>query len=144
MGLTPITPYAQTVLGGSQEGPRTPSVTFGNGQAGQAYSAQTGWFTRIGNLVFLRFRIAFTNKGTSTGGASLEGLPYPIGEQYGALTFGYYAGMNLPDAGMAGFPSSGTNVTLRSFTTGQAVGVSDAHFTNSSTLIGGLDYLAAP
>lgn len=133
---------------GYAKGPWTPSILFGGSGAGQAYGPNTiGGFVRIGDLVFARFRVDFTNKGTGTGSATLVGLPFPINSDAiggGSFTVGYYTGMNLPNNGIAGFPSTGTDVTLRSLGVSSASGLNETHFTNASVMIGGIVYEAAP
>jgi len=53
----------------------TPVLTFGGGSTGITYAAQSGWYTRIGNVCFVAVKIALTNKGSSTGAANVT-LPF--------------------------------------------------------------------
>lgn len=136
---------------GYDAGTWVPYISFGavanvGGTDGQVYEQQFGAYIRIGNLVWVRFRVDFTNKGTSTGDAQLQGLPIDIldGAMGGVMDMGYYAGMALPGPGISGFPSGGPSLTLRSQGTVGVSTLSDAHFTNNSTLIGGAVYEAAP
>lgn len=59
-----------------EEGTWTPSLTFAGGSTGMTYSTQTGTYTKIGRLVFCRGTIVLTAKGSSTGHARIEGLPF--------------------------------------------------------------------
>lgn len=59
-----------------EEGTFTPVLAFGGGTTDITYSAQTGTFTRIGKIVFVNIRITITSNGTSTGDATISGLPY--------------------------------------------------------------------
>lgn len=60
-----------------EEGTWTPAVEGSGGSAGSiAYSTQTGTYTKIGRIVFLKARIILTNKGSWTGNASITGLPF--------------------------------------------------------------------
>lgn len=54
----------------------TPVLKFGGGVVGITYGTQTGRYTRIGNMVFVRLRIVLTSKGSSTGTATITGLPF--------------------------------------------------------------------
>lgn len=54
----------------------TPVVRFGGSSVGITYGTQAGRYTRIGNMVFCRMRVVLTNKGSSTGTATIAGLPF--------------------------------------------------------------------
>lgn len=54
----------------------TPSISFGNGTTGITYGAQNGYYQRIGNICFFSLFLELTSKGSSTGSAILEGLPF--------------------------------------------------------------------
>jgi hypothetical protein len=58
-----------------EEGTFTPSVRFGGAAVGQT-GTFAGFYTKVGNQVFLTIAIALTAKGSSTGGASIGGLPF--------------------------------------------------------------------
>jgi hypothetical protein len=59
-----------------EEGTWTPSITFGGASTGITYSAQYGYYTKIGNVVYYYCSIQLTNKGSSTGDALVTGLPF--------------------------------------------------------------------
>ena len=59
-----------------EEGTWTPAIEFGGGTTGITYSAQAGFYTKIGQTVFFNCTVQLTNKGSSTGIATLSGLPY--------------------------------------------------------------------
>jgi hypothetical protein len=59
-----------------EEGTWTPSVTFGGGSTGVTYSARNGYYTKIGNLVYLTCLINLTSKGSSAGQFRIAGLPF--------------------------------------------------------------------
>lgn len=71
-----------------EEGTFTPSIAFGGAAVGVAYSAQTGSYTKVGNTVFFRLRVALSSKGSSTGVVTIGGLPFAIGETAAAAIFG--------------------------------------------------------
>jgi len=60
------------------EGDWTPGIAFGGGTTGIAYNAgqTTGKYTKIGRMVFCTFNITLTNKGSSSGNATITGLPF--------------------------------------------------------------------
>ena len=60
-----------------EEGTWTPGIAFGGGTTGITYSAgNIGAYTKIGRSVLLVANCLLTNKGSSTGAATLTGLPF--------------------------------------------------------------------
>lgn len=51
----------------------TPTLEFGGASVGITYSLQQGSYARIGNFVFLQIQLIITNKGSSTGAATIPG-----------------------------------------------------------------------
>jgi hypothetical protein len=75
-----------------EEGTWTPQLKFGGNSVSMTYSVQSGSYTKIGRLVYATCRITLSNKGTSTGSASITGLPFTSGSgnaNYSAGAFGY-------------------------------------------------------
>jgi hypothetical protein len=66
---------ANTLANYVQAGTWTPGIAFGGGTTGITYVDQIGEYTRIGNIVFFRFIITLSNKGSSTGAATMTGFP---------------------------------------------------------------------
>lgn len=64
----------------------TPALAFGGGTTGITYGTQYGEYQRIGSIVFIACRIALTNKGSSTGAATLTGLPVAASSTSGSGT----------------------------------------------------------
>lgn len=71
----------------------TPVLKFGGGSTGITYSQQLAQFYAVGSMVFFTVLITLSNKGSSTGNATIAGLPFTAD---GLETF---------------FPVYGTNVT---------------------------------
>lgn len=112
----------------------TPTIRFGGSSTGITYSTQTGNYSRTGNLVVAWFTITLTNKGSSTGSAAIAGLAHtvaaPIG---GGFSFASpMSGLTSPIAiGM-----TSTTFVLNQFSATATAAVTDANFTNTSTLVG--------
>lgn len=53
-----------------------PVLAFGGASVGITYATQVGSYVRIGNLVWIRVQIVLTSKGSSTGAATVSGLPF--------------------------------------------------------------------
>ena len=68
---------AANALNDYEEGTWTPTLDFGGGSTGIAYSTQSARYTKIGNVVNFSFRIYLNNKGSSTGHAHVGGFPFP-------------------------------------------------------------------
>ncbi len=73
--VTSITLGAGNTLSTYVQGTFTPGIAFGGGTTGITYSVQTGQYTQIGNVLYFYVIITMTNKGSSTGNATLTGLP---------------------------------------------------------------------
>ncbi|WP_225421176.1 hypothetical protein [Sphingomonas parva] len=59
-----------------EEGTFTPNLLFGGANTGMTYTDQLGRYTKIGRLVFVEIRIRLSAKGSSTGSATIAGLPF--------------------------------------------------------------------
>lgn len=64
------------LLNDYEEGIWTPTLRFGGGTTGITYSTQQGRYTKVGRTVTIRFEIALSSKGSSTGEADITGLPF--------------------------------------------------------------------
>tara|TARA_Y100000114_G_C11487784_1_gene198396 strand:+ start:33 stop:473 length:441 start_codon:yes stop_codon:yes gene_type:complete len=80
-----------------EEGTFTPSFQFDQQAFNGSYSARGGYYTKIGNQVFISMQISAT-KGTNTaGGATIYGLPFTVLNQDNARSsgsVGYYEGFS--------------------------------------------------
>jgi hypothetical protein len=59
-----------------EEGTWTPVIGGTTGTSGQSYTAQVGYYTKIGRQVIVTFLVDLSNKGTITGDCVLSGLPF--------------------------------------------------------------------
>jgi hypothetical protein len=66
-----------------EEGTWTPSVAFGGASVGMTYDVNSGTYTKIGRQVTVNGYIVLTSKGTSTGNATITGLPFTVGNTVG-------------------------------------------------------------
>jgi hypothetical protein len=64
------------IISPHKEGNWTPSLTFGAGNTGMVYANQTGTYLKNGNRCHIQMSIVLTSKGTSTGTATIGGLPF--------------------------------------------------------------------
>jgi hypothetical protein len=89
----------------------------------------------MGNLVYVWCEITLTAKGSSTGGAVIQGLPFTVGNsQWTPLKVLFYSG-GASLASPTGFANAGTaNLELAQQGTTGINSFSDANFTNTSRL----------
>ena len=104
-----------STLNDYETGTWTPVLGADGGQSGQTYSAQTGYYTKVGNLVVATAIIRLTAVGTLTGTyAVISGLPFTSfggtgNFSNGDVLFGYGAGFASSINSVGGLvPSSST------------------------------------
>lgn len=131
-------PSTQVASGGAntldeyEEGSFTPAMAFGGGTTGITYSTQAGFYCKIGEFVWTQLTIVLTNKGSSTGAATITGFPFSNNVQ--SVTVGVMGG----NANMASLTSpvngtiTGTTVSLFDHgATGQTA-IDDTNFANNT------------
>ena len=129
-----------------EEGTWTPVLGGQSATSGQTYSYQTGSYVKIGNHVFCSFDVQISAEGTVTGGAVLQGLPFPGTATFqGAGTVGYFSnvGENYVLVKLTTPSSSGTECEFRTLTSASTTsgGITASTFiTNNTRIIGGVWY----
>ena len=119
----------------------TPAITFGGGNTGITYTSQSGHYQRIGNLVFYRFTVTLSNKGSSTGAAKITGLPV-AGSQFVIGQMPQQADLDLDTNYYTIFCKTQTATTdlelwqCGATNTEDAVELFDTNFTNTTLLSG--------
>jgi hypothetical protein len=81
---------AANALDDYEEGTFDFGIAFGGASVGVTYSLRGGTYTKIGRQVTVNGLIQLTNKGSSTGNATITGLPFTV-----ANTFGNYSSASL-------------------------------------------------
>src|ERR1035437_5252288 len=74
-----------------EEGTWTPVIGGSTGTSGQTYSVQVGYYTKIGKFVTASFYLVLSAKGTITGNAQIQGLPFTSDATAGHLAGGLIA-----------------------------------------------------
>jgi hypothetical protein len=78
-----------SLLDDYEEGTWTPAIFGNGGQSGQAYSVQSGTYTKIGREVTVRFFVTLSTEGTFSGAyLLLGGLPFTIAATPGTVMGG--------------------------------------------------------
>jgi hypothetical protein len=116
----------------------TPVLAFGGGSTGITYSTQAGTYQQVGNIVWVSATLVLTSKGSSTGSATITGLPVAavagslvnVGSIENATT-------TLP-GGTSYFTceitSGGNSISLSAFGSSAASALADTNFANSSII----------
>jgi hypothetical protein len=129
-----------------EEGTFTPTITFGGAGVGVTYTANTlGRYTKIGRLVSIYIRVQLTSKGSSTGAATINGLPFTVNATQFPVAPGVMAanGAGLGGAVVSYAQSGNTFVGLKTQGAAAEVAVTDANFTNTSDFVLSCVYEAA-
>jgi len=127
------------LLADYEEGTWTPALAFGGGTTGITYGARGGYYTKVGRLVTLTGGITLSSKGSSTGAATITGLPFPT-----------KSGPPYLDPGASGVIASSANLTTLTgiflfadhtsstlqLLTGANAAFTDTNFANNTTVYG--------
>jgi hypothetical protein len=131
------------LLNDYEEGTFTPGITFGGGNTGLTGSVFAGRYTKVGRTVTICGLIVLRNKGSSTGGALITGLPFAnsntpggyvsVSLRLSAITFtNVFQGYIGPNQ---------TYINLDQITVlGVQSALSNSNFSNSSELIWNATY----
>ena len=120
----------------------TPTLSFGGGSTGIAYSNRAGFFIRIGRLVTIHFIINLTNKGTSAGAAAVSGAGIPPIPTSRFLGVARTANVSFTSTIMGVMGAAG-DITLQRGVSGGSVGdVTNTNFTNDSDVWCSITYIA--
>ena len=125
---------AANALDDYEEGTWTPSPNFGGNSAGMTFAVgPTGYYTKVGRMVFVWFGFRFSNKGTSVGTFKITGLPYTIADTSGYTHPTNIAG-GVPSANSSMFMAlgSGSEIIYRRLDTTADDAADELDFNNSS------------
>ena len=135
---------AANALDDYEEGTFTPSVAFGGASVGVTYFDRIGNYTKVGRQVTCTIYCALTSKGSSTGNATLTGLPFtssnsnrgmaPAGSiLFNALTYTGQAQIRVEQ--------NATNVLFSNVTeAGSSTSLTNTQFTDGSEMFIQLTY----
>jgi hypothetical protein len=138
-----------------EEGAWTPVLGGSGGQSGQGYTRQAGRYVKIGRLVICSFAIILSTKGTITGDAQIQGLPFTVANDgandgrgnRGGLSLGFYGALGTNVVFLGGFAVENQtyvnfyHTTAANSTTSPIAGSS--LFANGTDLNGSFVYITA-
>lgn len=119
----------------------TPTLAFGGASVGIIYSIQTGNYIKIGKYIIAEFAIVLTNKGSSSGVATITGLPFSANTT-GVAILSSYAGMTVSAETIQG-GVNGTVISLTQPGTSSSSPLTEANFNNNTTLTMTAVYISA-
>ena len=133
------------ILNYYKEGTWTPTLKFGGGDTGITYAgaagsvSRGGHYTKIGRVVTFSVRIILTSKGTSTGQATIVGLPFDVANlvaNYGSAMYSFANNFAIPERAAITMDSGNSIIRLRFTNSSGAYGdVTNSDFNNNSDII---------
>jgi hypothetical protein len=118
----------------------TPALAFGGSTTGITYTTQQGDWTRVGNMITVRFTILLSSKGAQTGNATISGLPFATnngGNRFGG-TWAFGGGMAVSSSMVFSVAPGATTIDI--FDVGAQTTISNTAFTNTSNVQGTITY----
>jgi len=135
---------AANALDDYEEGTWTPSVAFGGASVGVVLNAASGGtYTKIGRQVTVNGFFAITSKGTSTGAATITGLPFTIGSgaTFYAAASSFTEAISFVNVLQSRGNEATTTIQLFEVTVaGVMTTITDADFANNSNINLSLTY----
>lgn len=139
LGNTGVADYSPSNIGKAlhfADGTFTPTLAFGGASTGITYTTNVGRFKKIGNRLFFQIRIVLSNKGSSTGVATIKGLPFTSASNIPqAVEIDLAGGFSgLTGSPKANISINATDVLLYQTTSSGRIAITDAVFWNTATL----------
>ena len=116
----------------------TPVVQFGGGTTGITYTTQIGWARIIGDLCEGAINILLTNKGSSTGAATITGLPFTNKNttgQYASVQVGLDVALTYTGHVVMYIPANSAIISISQINAGTETGLTDTAFANTTQLM---------
>lgn len=119
-----------------EEGTWTPILQFGGASVGMTYTNQNGYYSKIGNLLNVGGYIYLSAKGSSTGSATLVGVPFATKN-----VTGNYRNLGMVMSGAAAsvtnpvnvIPPNSTTFSLYNFSAGAVTSLTQGHFNDTTS-----------
>ena len=134
---------AANALDDYEEGTWTPAIAFGGASVGLTYVRNGGTYTKIGRKVTVCGDLILSAKGSSTGSATITGLPFTIGA---ATNFLPVPSFRFADMSFSGFVQgyggvATTTINMEQVTSGAgAAPITHADFEDATQLMVSLTY----
>lgn len=120
----------------------TPAIAFGGGTTGITYTTQSGYYTQIGNIVFISGHVLLSSKGSSTGVVTMTALPVTPSTNAASFTVPIpyvqhinTGGFNLSSILFSNGSTSGQLWAASNGSDAASAQMTNANFTNTSEFI---------
>ena len=135
-----------STLNDYETGTWTPTFAGSGSNPTITYSTQNGYYTKIGNLVYLTFRIGVSSTSGGSGNLYLKGFPFTISSasnNFGTIQFGYGPGFTTACPTYGRYTAGNSFIELYYLSTPNTeTGVTVGSLTSSSQLIMSMVYQA--
>jgi len=134
---------AANALDDYEEGTWTMGISFGGASVGVTYVLNTGRYTKIGRQITASGYLVLSSKGSSTGDASITGLPFTSANDFRAITAAALRldSVSFANAFQAYVDGGVTIVSLGEVTeAGVASNLTNADFQNGSAIMVSVTY----
>jgi hypothetical protein len=132
------------ILNDYEEGTWTIGIAFGGASVGVTYTINAGTYTKIGRQVTVSGYVILSNKGTSTGSATITGLPFAVlnlASAYPSASIGLFQNITFADFPQAYAVINSTNIALGETTNaGALTALTNADFANNSAIMFSMSY----
>jgi hypothetical protein len=121
-----------------EEGTWAPDLRFGGNASGMTYMTQSGTYTRVGRMYTCLAVIRLSAKGSSTGAATLTGLPATVASapNHGAISCSYFDQFSAGVSDVGGYCNgSTTSIVLMAPGAGSVIALDDTNFTNATGFV---------
>ena len=128
---TPASGHTSQLLNWYEEGIWTPSLAFGGNSSGLTYNGQNGQYTRIGNTVYFTLFIQIQQVGSSTGSATISGLPFTsanVNSKYYSFSTTLQNSILLTGAPFSLLPPNSSTLTIYQTSASGSANVTNANF----------------
>jgi len=116
----------------------TPALKFGGASVGMTYSNQVGRYIQIGNILFFEIYLSLSAKGTSTGQATITGLPVATAASPSALIPAFSSRVDQLAAGVTNVEARAlagtTTIELAKFAAGTSTNLANTDYGNFTTM----------
>lgn len=127
----------------------TPTLLFGGGNTGMTFTTQIGRYARVGNLVKFEATLVLSAKGSSTGLATITGLPISTVSATGLVVpfpVILYSGSTITAGNQVYATMTSNSATINLYNhapTAAVAGLTDANFGATTTLFVSGSYITS-
>jgi hypothetical protein len=118
----------------------TPTIAFGGNSLGVTYATQAGRAYVSNGMVTGFFTVLLTDKGSSTGAATITGLPLQCLGLGGTATIGRFGSLNTALTPICEIAQNSSAISIRTGASGSDSAFTNADFSNNTLLAGSFSF----